>query len=99
MKTSTSNEFIEPGEQKSAHHHSHQHQQNQKLTSSDIDTLKMREIEELKFERIKKKSEKQLPSNAGRNQHGRGNNAADPSHAHSDSDDYINLTECSSKKG
>lgn len=77
---------------------------NQKMnwSSSDIDTLKMREIEALNFERIKKKSEKVPMANmGGRNQQkggGGGGGALDP-HGQDDSDDYINLNDCSSKKG
>lgn len=113
MKSSPSNELLGApnaiypgGDIKSSsgssgnHHH---HNQKVNLTSSDIDTLKLREIEELKFERIKKKSEKQqMPTNAasrgGAGGHYKGG-MVDPSHAQDDSDDYINLNDCSSKKG
>lgn len=111
MKSSPSNELLgapnamySGGDMKSSSGSSgHHHNQKVNLTSSDIDTLKLREIEELKFERIKKKSEKQqMPTNAA-NRSGAGGNykggMVDPSHAQDDSDDYINLNDCSSKKG
>lgn len=98
MKSSPSNELLSPsnvyssgGDQKSG---GGNHKVN--LTSSDIDTLKLKEIEDLKFERIKKKSEKQMqPSNANRMQAQKGGfgDLQDQ-----DSDDYIDLKDCYSKK-
>lgn len=98
MKSSPSNELLSPsnvyssgGDQKSG---GGNHKVN--LTSSDIDTLKLKEIEDLKFERIKKKSEKQMqPSNANRMQAQKG---AFGDLQDQDSDDYIDLKDCYSKK-
>lgn len=107
MKSSPSNELLGApnamypgGDMKSSSGSSgHHHNQKVNLTSSDIDTLKLREIEELKFERIKKKSEKQqMPTNAASRGGAGGHYKTDPSHAQDDSDDYINLNDCSSKK-
>lgn len=96
MKSSPSNELLAPsnvysssGDQKSG---GGNHKVN--LTSSDIDTLKLKEIEDLKFERIKKKSEKQMQPNANRMQAQKGGFDLQDQ----DSDDYIDLKDCYSKK-
>lgn len=91
------------GSQQQQHHHhtGNNHHQRGNLTSSDIDTLKMREIEELNVARIKKKSEKMPIASMGRNQQqkGGGGGGFDSLNQNDDSDDYINLNDCSSKKG
>jgi hypothetical protein len=96
MKTSRSNELLSSSDPKATSHSNHHHKA--QLTSSDIDTLKLKEIEDLKFERIKKKSEKQmlLPGNNNNNnrfQAQKGNGSSN------DADDYIDLKDCYSKKG
>lgn len=69
------------------------------LTSSDIDTLKLKEIEELKFERIKKKSEKQMQSVGSAMNKNQVQKSGAESQIQEDSDDYIDLKDCYSKRG
>lgn len=64
------------------------------LTSNDIDTLKMREIAKLSFERKNKKSEKLNANAANANRAANSNNKT----LNDDSDDYIDLKDCYSKK-
>lgn len=99
MKSSPSNEllaasstFYPTSDQKSS---AANHKGN--LTSTDIDTLKLKEIEDLKVERIKKKSEKQMQQPSSINKTQKSGSGADSNLQ--DSDDYIDLKDCFSKKG